>query len=146
MISVEEWRNSGQPENMNPLRLTAVLERAAELGPVSVVRAISPDFEGQRLFRVPSGSSEADFENRTALLGFCREKAEAVAMVFLPDGRGLCSYGDEIRSFSLSALPDGFVYTGAALLGKVIVASWEEQLEAGIGAAGFMLMALEGIF
>jgi len=45
-------------------------------------------------------------------------------------------------SFSLPALPEGFVYSGVALLGKVLVASWEEQLDASIGAAGFMLMAL----
>ena len=44
-------------------------------------------------------------------------------------------------SFSLPTLPEGFIYTGAAFLGDVIAASWEEQEEAGIGAAGFMVMS-----
>ena len=42
----------------------------------------------------------------------------------------------------LPALPEGFVYSGVALLGNVLAASWEEQQDAGIGAAGFMVMAL----
>ena len=41
----------------------------------------------------------------------------------------------------LPQLPEGFVYTGAVFLGNVLVASWEEQEDAGIGAAGFAVMA-----
>ena len=47
----------------------------------------------------------------------------------------------DFSSFTLPALPEGFAYTGAAALGDVIAASWEEQQEASIGAAGFMVMA-----
>jgi hypothetical protein len=61
------------------------------------------------------------------------------------DPRGLDSFGiiADDRPFSLPALPAGFAYSGVALFGNVLVASWEEQLDAGIGAAGFMVMALE---
>ena len=41
----------------------------------------------------------------------------------------------------LPPLPEAFVYTGAAVLGDVLVAAWEEQQEAGIGAAGFMVLS-----
>jgi len=42
--------------------------------------------------------------------------------------------------FSLPSLGEGFVYTNTAVIGNVVAASWEEQQEAGIGAAGFMVM------
>jgi hypothetical protein len=60
----------------------------------------------------------------------------------LPDGQGFFSYGEETESeyFSLYALGEGFVYTGVAVIGNVLVASWEEQQEAGVGAAGFMVV------
>jgi len=60
----------------------------------------------------------------------------------LPDGQGFFSYGDKTEGeyFSLSALGEGFVYTGVAVIGNVVVASWEEQQEAGVGAAGFMVV------
>ena len=39
----------------------------------------------------------------------------------------------------LPALPEGFAYTGVAFLGEIVLATWEEQQGAGIGAAGFMM-------
>ena len=44
---------------------------------------------------------------------------------------------------TLPSLSEGFVYTGFALLGEILVACWEEQQDAGIGASGFMLMHLQ---
>jgi len=41
---------------------------------------------------------------------------------------------------SLPLLPDGFVYTGIAEIGDSLFASWEEQADYSIGAAGFMLI------
>ena len=56
----------------------------------------------------------------------------------------LAAYGEapenDPGNFSLPALDEGFVYTGAAVIGNVVVASWEEQQEAGVGAAGFMVV------
>ena len=68
-------------------------------------------------------------------------------MAIFPDGRGLYTQRvnqgqpslPAVRPFSLPALSEDFVYTGIALLGDIILASWEEQQEAGIGAAGFMV-------
>ena len=64
---------------------------------------------------------------------------------FNPGGRELYSAGIEPadRQLPLPPLPEGFSYTGLALLGNILVASWEEQQQAGIGAAGFMLVELE---
>ena len=49
------------------------------------------------------------------------------------------AYDRELDTNSLPALPEGFAYTGLAFLRGLVLASWEERLEAGIGAAGFMV-------
>jgi hypothetical protein len=170
-ISLGDWRNSGNPEKPRipkskashrdsshrdtSLHITAVLDKAqtfgsAEfgLGGVSTARVISPDFEGQRFFVSENAALDTDAfdaENAAVLYGFCRNSPEPLALVILPDGRGLYSFGAQealINSFSLPSLPQGFVYSGIALLGEVLAASWEEQKDASIGAAGFMVMAL----
>jgi len=140
-ISVDEWRNSGDPEwprNVS-LHLTHILDRAPELVPgrISAVRVLSPDFERPRLF-----SSARAGESLILMHSYSRETPEPLALVILGDGRGFICEGKEpeVKPFSLPALPDGFVYTGIALVENAIVASWEEQREAGIGAAGFMVM------
>ena len=48
---------------------------------------------------------------------------------------------DALQEFPLPPLPDGFVYTGAARLGDIVLASWEEQQGVSIGAAGFMVQS-----
>ena len=150
-ISVGEWRNSGRPENPEkiPVNLAALFNRAAEFGfaKTGTMKIISPGFEGERIFALPEPSAEAstdDAENQAPLLGFC-EPRDSLAMFITPDGRGLYSFGEEqgARLFSLPALPEGFAYTGIALLGNVLIAAWEEQQGAGIGAAGFMVQAAE---
>ena len=146
-ISAGQWRDSELPlgpENAPPLLALVAENAAAELGQALVVRAVSPDFEGPRLFS--SGAPSTGSENLTLLYGYCRgnthDDSEALALAILPDGRGFYSRGtaEKVQTFSLPALGEGFVYTGAALLGDVLAASWEEQQEAGIGAAGFMVM------
>ena len=140
-ISVGEWRNSDNPEwprNVSP-HLTHILDRAPELVPgrISAVRVLSPDFERPRLF-----SSARAGESLAIMYSYSRETPEPLALVILEDGRGFICEGKEpeVRPFSLPALPEGFVYTGIAFIENVIVAPWEEQQEAGIGAAGFMVM------
>jgi hypothetical protein len=142
-ISFGEWMNSGRgeaPENI-PRNLARVLGSASEYlnGITGLLKTVSPDFEGQRIFSLGSGSTG---ENSLALSGYCRRTPENLALVMLPDGRGLYSYGEKSEPgfFSLSALPEGFVYTGVAVLGNVLIASWEEQQEAEVGAAGFMVV------
>ena len=140
-ISAGEWRNSGNPEwprNVS-LHLTYILDRAPELVPgrISAVRVLSPEFDRPRLF-----SSARAGESLVILHSCSRVTPEPVAIAILGDGRGFICEGKEpeVKPFSLPALPEGFVYTGIALVENAIVASWEEQMEAGIGAAGFMVM------
>ena len=58
---------------------------------------------------------------------------------------GLNRMDANFEASSLPALPEGFVYSGAAILGSAIAVCWEEQQDAGIGAAGFMVMASNAI-
>ena len=140
-ISVDEWRNSGNPEwprNVS-LHLTYILDRALELvpGKISAVNVLSPEFERPRLF-----SSARGGESLAILHSYSREGPEPMALVIREDGRGFICEGKEpeVKPFALPALPEGFLYTGIALVEDAIVATWEEQQEAGIGAAGFMVM------
>jgi len=46
----------------------------------------------------------------------------------------------DFSHYSLPALPDGFFYTGIEQVGDSLFASWEEQEDFSIGAAGFMVI------
>jgi hypothetical protein len=157
-VSVQEWRNSEGPESpvSTPVHLAKILSRAADfgLGRVSGVRTISPDYGEPRFFASsnPVYSVRSFFaENLAILYGYYSESfgsaygPQPLALVIHPDGRGLYLLGaaDEPAPFSLPVLPEGFVYTAIALYENVIIASWEEQQGAGIGAAGFMLVNSE---
>jgi hypothetical protein len=142
-ISFGEWMNSdrGEASENIPGNFAIVLDCASEYlsGTTGLLKTVSPDFEGQRIFRLTSGTGGDNF---AALSGYCQMPPEPLALVIFPDGRGLYSYGEESETgyFSLSVLPEGFVYTGVAVLGNALIASWEEQQEAGVGAAGFMVV------
>ena len=132
-VSHGAWRDSDLPEgpeNIPPLLSALIGDAAMPGGPAFTLRTLSSDFEGMRFFRSAAG------ENLPRLYAFYRE---GLALAVLPDGRGLYSRGGDARPFSLPALPQGFAYTGIALLGDIVLATWEEQQGAGIGAAGFML-------
>jgi hypothetical protein len=45
-----------------------------------------------------------------------------------------------INNPSLPPLPENFVYTGIGMVGDSLFASWEEQVDFNIGAAGFMVI------
>ena len=143
-ISFGQWRNSilpETPENTPPL-LSLILEQAAALGVegTPAARAVSADFDGQRFF---STAGSAAGTRLTEVFAYLREYPTPLAIVILADGRGFYSLGAQPRHFSLPLLPLEFVYTGIAVMGDVFIASWEEQQEAGIGAAGFMVLAAE---
>jgi hypothetical protein len=140
-ISTGEWRVSLNPEDPanTPLNLAAILEKVVEFGIAgkrNVVRTISPDFENLRIFA--AGDSSA--ENLSNLYAYCRQSGDPIALVIAQDGRGVYSRGTAAKPFSLPGLPDGFCYTGLAVFSDIRAASWEEQLEASIGAAGFMVV------
>ncbi|GHV60461.1 hypothetical protein AGMMS49587_01790 [Spirochaetia bacterium] len=50
-----------------------------------------------------------------------------------------------IQSFPLPLLPENFVYTGLSLVGDAVFAAWEEQRDWNIGAAGFMVIDMNGL-
>jgi hypothetical protein len=151
-ISFGEWMNSDRgetPENI-PHNLAILLERVLEFlpGTKGQLKAVSPDFEGQRVFAIGSTAGTSDgisaiVENNALLYAYCQDAPEPLALIILPGGTGFTLTGDkrEAVPFSLPIMPGGFVYTGVAVLGNVLIASWEEQREAGVGAAGFMVMA-----
>ena len=146
-ISFSEWRKSDQsetPENTPPLFLYLFTEAKEWFGAAKnpVVRTISPDFEGPKFFQQVDDTKNASDDDYSGFLyGY---SSKNLALLMYPDGHGLYSYGmgKEIFPFILPSLPDGFVYTGIGILGDIFAASWEEQQEASIGAAGFMVMDL----
>jgi hypothetical protein len=62
--------------------------------------------------------------------------------VISANGTGLMIKNEAFFPFTLPALPQGFVYTGVGLVGNTLIATWEEQEEFAIGAAGIMVMEL----
>jgi hypothetical protein len=92
---------------------------------------VSPEFQCVRLFA-------ADTESK-AIAGFYTG-----AFLFAVSAKGEAFYieagGSSARRFSLPALPEGFVYTGIAMIAGTVFASWEEQEGYSIGAAGFMVI------
>jgi len=145
-ISFGEWMNSDRGENTEdiPDNLAILFERVLGFFPGIKIKlkTVSPDFEGQRVFTI--GSTSAIAENTALIYAYCQNVPESLALAILPDGMGFILTGDEWEaiSFSLPAIPEGFAYTGVAVLGNVVIAAWEEQREAGVGAAGFMVMAM----
>ena len=73
----------------------------------------------------------------------------AAAAALFPDGRGV--YGisppeqaGPVRDGHFRLPPaEGFVYTGAALAGKLLAVSWEEQEGWALGAAGLVLVEID---
>jgi len=139
-ISMGEWRNSSSPESPKnmPAYLMGALLMASEfdLKEADVAKVISPDFDGSRFYTLLTAAAGSEL-----LYVYCRE-TDHLVLAILPNGQGLYSNDEEpgARLFSLPVLPEGFVYTGIAAFGEILAASWEEQQDASIGAAGFMVM------
>jgi len=142
-IAIGEWRNSNTqeiPENV--ARCLAEIINAASgsyPGGLNLVKLISPENKEPRVF-VPQAATGT---GEDLLYVYCRE-ADQFAIAIFPDGQGYYSGGKEPAAipFTLPPLPEGFGYTGIAVFGKILVASWEEQQDASIGAAGFMVISL----
>jgi len=148
-ISFGEWMNSdcGEDTVNIPHNLAILLERVLGFFPVAKgqMKTVSHDFEGQRVFTFGASDGISSIAENTALIyAYCQNAPELLALAIFPDGMGFILTGEEQEAipFSLPAMPEGFVYTGIAALGNVIITPWEEQREAGVGAAGFMVMAM----
>jgi len=138
-VSLGAFQNAALPEPLSaappPLRemLTAVFKE----NNCGLAAVVSPEFQTARTFA-------ADRE-KAAISGFYSGGAEKTFMLAVfPQGNALyiTFSPSNTRHFSLPSLPQGFVYTGIGLCEDTIFASWEEQDEYSIGAAGFMVIKL----
>ena len=138
-VSLGVFQDAALPEPLSaapgPLRdmLAAVF---AESGS-GLAAVVSPEFPTTRSFAT-------DLE-KPAISGFYSGRPEnTFLLTATPQGNALYAQtgASVIRHFSLPPLPEGFCYTGIGMCGDTIFASWEEQDEYSIGAAGFMVILL----
>jgi hypothetical protein len=136
-VSLGAFQNAALPERLSaapePLRemLAAVF---AENGS-GLAAVVSPEFQTTRFF--------ATDREKSAVSGFYSNSPEnTFFLATTPQGNALYTKVDTtvIRHLSLPPLPEGFCYTGIGVCGDTIIASWEEQDEFSIGAAGFMVI------
>jgi hypothetical protein len=139
------FHNSALPEPLAAASpaLSSLLGTMDSPGTVMVV---SPDFSSQRYF-----AHNPDSMINT--LAYFRASPLSVLAINV-QGSGLYAAGETPISvapnaevfrcvpFALPQLPENFVYTGIALSGETLVATWEEQEEYATGAAGFMVLRL----
>jgi hypothetical protein len=128
------WTFSMDSNNPVPLDITAFASFPAEDGwDVDTLRLGS---DGMFYYRAAkrSGSQPAVRMFRT------RSLTQAGAEISLDVFYGSAPRVTEISHPSLPQLPEGFVYTGVAHVGDSLFASWEEQENFYIGAAGFLVM------
>jgi hypothetical protein len=86
-----------------------------------------------RLIRPRNGGWEARYFRASDLSGPGEEVDPALY-------RGSQQERPEPESAGLPPLPEDFAYTHVVRLGDLIIASWEEQQDYNIGAAGFMVL------
>ena len=98
------------------------------------VMAVSPDFPCIRYFADSSGIP-------VNTLVYFREE-DSFVLAIDPIGHVVYSSISGFYLHALPELPENFVYTGVAMSGQTIIASWEEQEEFNIGAAGFMVLRI----
>jgi hypothetical protein len=151
-VETGRFRDSALPEipGVEPLRSLLKALSGPSGGSAALV---SPAFAASRRFLLgrdwSGGAPEAAGED---LQGYYREEGNGHfrAVLIRPGGRGLAGAGLSsgagtdwrLRDLSLPPLPENFVYTGAGLSGDTLFASWEEQEDYNIGAAGFMAIRL----
>jgi hypothetical protein len=137
-VSLGAFQNASLPEPLSaapgPLQEMLAAAFAGEGG--TAIAVVSPEFPAVRFFAANRESP--------AIAGFY-----SGGFFLAADPQGNAVYVEQhsvstpvVRRFSLPPLPEGFVYTGIALIRNTIVASWEEQEGYSIGAAGFMVITL----
>jgi hypothetical protein len=141
-------RSAGEaPELLGMALRAAAFAELESRGPVYVAAVTAPEFEGIRYFADQS-SSAGSMEETRELYAYYHgpmEGGNPRVLVIAPDGKGY--YGEyrdglpRLELIVLPLLPEGFVYTGAGLLGGTILGTWEEQDAWNVGAAGFVLIA-----
>jgi hypothetical protein len=163
-ISLGSFRNSALPESLEeaPPLLARLLAGVFEDPPLEeslghaekMASVFSGEFSGKRFFSSGFAASQSAEGKILIFPGFYREfppgtVPSALALALQPWGPGAFGLtrqaGDEaeLQPFTLPPLPEDFVYTGVAFLEGIIAASWEEQQDSAIGAAGFMVMEMK---
>jgi hypothetical protein len=137
-IGQGKWQEALTPEDFSgapPFLAEFLSGCGGRLGSGITVSIVSPSFAGARVF---SGKGGPD-DNRL----FSGYYADSLAVIVSPEGRGFIKRGGgrqaEMAEFNLPALPENFVYTGVAFIGDAVAASWEEQQDLSVGAAGIMV-------
>jgi hypothetical protein len=149
-----------RPQDQAPEPLRQVLEAvfaadgAASPGIAAAIAAlVSPEFESLRYYAAPQALDPMGEDIRFYPGYYLSGEDHSIALAVDPEGRGFIGALRDgsltLREFALPALPQGFVYTGAAFFvlpsppgGGVSVAAlgvWEEQEGWNVGAAGFVL-------
>ena len=137
-VSLSVFQNAALPEPLSaaPEPLREMLDAAFVETGCGLAMVVSPEFQTSRSF--------AANREKAALSGFFSGN---VFLATQPRGAALYMEASIVRQaytvcqFSLPPLPAGFVYTGIGMAGDTIFASWEEQDEYSIGAAGFMAIS-----
>jgi len=132
-VSLSAFQNSAKPEPVSaaPEVLGKMLGLVFSESGYGAAAVVSPEFQSARFFAVnPDSSAIAGFYSGAYLLA-----VSANGEAFYIETRAASA-----RRFSLPALPEGFVYTGIAMIAGAVFASWEEQEGYSIGAAGFMVI------
>jgi hypothetical protein len=153
-----------RPQDQAPEPLRQVLEAvfavdgAASTGiaaatATAIAAVVAPEFESLRYYAAPQALDHIG-EDIRFYPGYYRSGDRGgIALAVDPEGRGVIGALRDgsltLREFALPALPEGFVYTGAAFFplpaspdGGISVAAlgiWEEQEGWNVGAAGFVL-------
>ena len=138
-VSLGAFQNAALPEPLSaaPDPLGEMLAAVFAENNCGLASVVSPEFQTVRSF--------AANREKAAISGFF---SGAFFMAAFPNGSALymeVPAARSIRYFSLPSLPEGFVYTGIGICGDTIFASWEEQHEYSIGAAGFMVLRLTDV-
>ncbi|MFP3043825.1 hypothetical protein LQZ19_18590 [Treponema primitia] len=151
-----------QPRTLEqaPAPLRQILEASLGSGASpGIAGVVSPGFSSLRYYATPAAMKNIR-ENVLIYPGYYQGgDNEAIALLISPAGEGFigATIGDNVmlREFALPPLPQGFVYTGAALItltlpdetpSRAVLGTWEEQDGWNVGAAGFVLAGTDVLY
>jgi hypothetical protein len=135
-VSLGAFQNAALPEPVSaaPEVLGEMLGLVFSESGYNAAFVVSPEFQSARFF---AADSESD-----AITGFY---SGAFFLAISANGEAFYieTGNPSTRRFSLPALPEGFVYIGIGMIADTVFASWEEQEDYSIGAAGFMVVKFD---
>jgi hypothetical protein len=145
-VSLGAFQNTALPQPLSaaPEPLREILATVLSESGGSVAAIVSSEFQTTRSFAIdPASRDRAPSIEGDTIFGFFSDKpGNTFLLAAFPQGNALYAEASTISRFSLPSLPEGFYYTGIGMVGNTIIASWEEQDEYSIGAAGFMVIQL----